>query len=178
MKTLQEQEAYARRRRQKLPPGAHHPTPSEIQAKMLANGTKSGRPKGQKNVFPLGAIKAIKALKFRVREEYKDNEAICEIAGLSFERLVAVMCRGSGRAAPTILKAVAQVRAEICDPIVTEVKYSGTLGIAHAVADANLRILRTFQPELPLPRSLPESPPPPPLEPVVAKNPIIHRRGK
>jgi hypothetical protein len=102
------------------------------------NGLKGGRPLGSTDSLPRGAIEALKTAKFRVKAEYKADPNACEVAGDALDVMVKVMHgRVHSRRAPSALKAATAVRHEICEPVQQEVKVSGTLGIASAMAEAN-----------------------------------------
>lgn len=123
--------------RKKKKPPEQLMSPEERAAIARANGAKGGRPPGSKNALPYGAVTAIKAMKFRVKKEYLANDAACEIAGDSFERIVKVM-HGAvhSRKAPSVLKAAVTLREEICEPVVKEAKVSGTMSLESLVSKA------------------------------------------
>jgi hypothetical protein len=124
-----------------------HLTPEQRADINRANLEKSpGRPPGQRNVLPMGSVKAIEALKkgkFGVREEIKQKQgdelfnAAAEIAGDALQRThLVLMGKVNGKKAPSTLKAAELIRREFCDPVVTESRVQLT-GIANAVAQAN-----------------------------------------
>jgi len=121
-------------RKKKLPPDV---------PRLPSGGARpgAGRPPGSRNVLPYGAVKAIRAAKFRVRKEYLDDPKLCdpvtEVAGYSFERTVQVLAGTiHSRKAPSVLKAAVAVREELCEPVVKETKFTGSISIADAVAQA------------------------------------------
>jgi hypothetical protein len=104
-------------------------------------GVLGGRMPGNPNVLPYGAVKALRAAKFRVKKDLPPDvqEAAAEVAGYAFERLVQVMGGTiNSKKSPSILKAVTAVREEICDPVVKEARISGTLSLEDLVSKAGL----------------------------------------
>lgn len=130
--------ANGKKAKKKLPPGVPHKP---------VGGARpgAGRPPGSRNALPYGAVKAIRAAKFRVRKEYLEDktlaEPVTEVAGYSFERIVQVMAGTiHSRKAPSVLKAAVAAREELCEPVVKESRISGSISIAEAVAAASANV--------------------------------------
>jgi hypothetical protein len=112
-------------------------TPEEHAAQAREAGKLGGRPKGALNLFPQGSVKALRTAGFRVKAEYKDNEAAKEIAGYALERMV--MAAGGyirPDKAPSSLKASMGLRGEICEPVETKSTINGQMTLEQAVAAA------------------------------------------
>jgi hypothetical protein len=118
------------------PPGETR-TPEEHAAQAREAGKLGGRPKGAPNLFPYGAVKALRTAGFRVKSEYSGDEHAKEIAGYGLERLV--MAAGgliSKEKAPSSVKASMALRAEICEPVETKSTINGQMTLEQAVAAA------------------------------------------
>src|SRR5574340_1237728 len=114
---------------------------AEIRRRNGAMNTDKGRPFGSINPLPMGAVQALQQARFRVKEEYKENDAACEVAGDAFEHIVKVMHGKIPRKrAFNTLRAATLLRMEICDPIVHEAKHNIAISIASAVAQANKQL--------------------------------------
>jgi hypothetical protein len=115
-------------------------TPEQKSEIARQNGQKGGRPPGSGSVLPLASMDALQSMKFRVKADYKENPAACEIAGLGMAAIVRVMMgKIYSRKAPSVLKAAIAARAEICEPVVTESKVKLD-GLSAALAETGKRI--------------------------------------
>jgi len=87
----------------------------------------AGRPEGTTNALPLGAVQAIRSLNLRVP---KDADPLArDIANRAFQRAVEVMEEQVDfRLAPSVLKAVASIREEICGPVAQRLEHTGANG--------------------------------------------------
>lgn len=89
----------------------------------------AGRKKGDINVLPMGAVKAIKSLRLRVPDDAPDEAK--ELADRALQRVADVMnCKVSRFQATSVLKAAVHIREEVCGPITRKVEIDGKIGIA------------------------------------------------
>lgn len=120
-------------------------TPEELRVKRAIiareNGKKGGRPPGVIEVVPRNTAKVLAQMKFRVKKELQDNEDACDLAGTALQRQYDVMMgKVHSRRSPSVLKAAMTIRAEICEPLVQEVKHSGGISLVAAVAEASKQL--------------------------------------
>jgi hypothetical protein len=100
------------------------------------NGQKGGRPQGSTNLLPVNAIKALKSAKFRVKAGMPEEAA--EVAGWALGRICQVVAGNiHSRKAPSVLKGATQLREEICEPIVKEAKFTGSMTLENLVRQAS-----------------------------------------
>ena len=89
----------------------------------------AGRPKGSKNVLPLGAVAAIKSTRLRVPDGTMPEHAA--LADRALQRIVDVMEeRVFDRQSAAVLSAARVIREEVCGGIPKPVAVSGPAGAA------------------------------------------------
>lgn len=96
--------------------------------KGFRNGGKregAGRPEGSSNALPLGAVEAIKSLRYRVPEGAP--EVLADVAGEAFATVVGVM-RGEYPDGFARMAAAKHVREEVCGPLAQKHLIGGAEG--------------------------------------------------
>jgi len=87
----------------------------------------------KKNDLPLGTVKLLKQLRYRVPESAPPE--IAAVADRAFERLVNVMeGKVSFRQAPSVLKAASLLREEVCGPVPKELNITTKLTLEQLLA--------------------------------------------
>jgi len=97
-----------------------------------------GRPRGSTNALPLGAVGAIKALRYRVPDG--TPEPLAEVADRAFSTVVQVMNGEIPLGGTVRLRAAAYLRAEICGQIPQSHQVRVIQGLAERMERARLRV--------------------------------------
>ena len=97
-----------------------------------------GRPRGSTNALPLGAVGAIKALRYRVPDG--TPEPLAEVADRAFSTVVQVMNGEVPFGGSVRLRAARYVREEVCGQIPQRHEANVTRGLAERIERARLRV--------------------------------------
>ena len=86
--------------------------------------------------LPLGAIKAIQAMRHRL--PLNATPEMAEVAGFAFGRMVDVLAgKVPSKKAPQVLNAAREIRAELCGPVQQKIEMAGGMSLEMLVARAS-----------------------------------------